>query len=157
MLPTESSHSPACTTANWLTPIILLAGAAFNYINKSSVHQPAASHCRNIVTLILTLLAQRMLNYSVTPGPFFWEFDTKSVNMKVKKVWWWGGGGLFDYSVTPGPFFWEFDTEFWVQSLDLDLDLGLDTGPDLELDNNNCFIWSELSVISAFHSVEPDF
>ena len=46
---------------------------------------------------------------------------------------------VFDYSVTPGPFFWEFDTEFWVQSLDLDLDLGLDlnldTGPDLELDN----------------------
>ena len=56
----------------------------------------------------------------------------------------WGGGGLFDYSVTPGPFFWEFDTEFWVQSLDLDLDLGLDlnldTGPDLELDNINITI-----------------
>ena len=51
----------------------------------------------------------------------------------------WGGGGLFDYSVSPGPVFWEFDTEFWVQSLDLDLDHGLDldldTGPDLELDN----------------------
>ena len=80
-------------------------------------------------------------NYSVTPGPFFWEFVTESVNMKVKKVWWWWwGGGLFDFSVTPGPFFWEFDTEFWVQSLDLDLDLGLylnlDTGADLELDKN---------------------
>ena len=55
----------------------------------------------------------------------------------VVVVGWWGG--LFDYSVTPGPVFWEFDTEFWVQSLDLDLDIGLDlnldTGPDLELDN----------------------
>ena len=90
-----------------------------------------------------------LFDYSVTPGPFIWEFDTKSVNMKVRKVcWWWGGvgwwGGLFDYSVTPGPVIWEFDTEFWIQSLDLDLDLGLDlnldTGPDLELDNfGKCF------------------
>ena len=52
-----------------------------------------------------------------------------------------GGGGLFDYSVSPGPVFWEFDTEFWVQSLDIDLDHGLDldldTGPDLELDNKS--------------------
>ena len=24
-------------------------------------------------------------NYSVTPGPFFWEFVTESVNMKVKQ------------------------------------------------------------------------
>ena len=46
--------------------------------------------------------------YSVTQGPFIWEFDTKSVNMKVKKVCWWGGG-LFDFSVTTGPFFWSPD------------------------------------------------
>ena len=71
-----------------------------------------------------------LFDYSVSPGPVFWEFDTEPVNMKVRKVCWWGGGGLFDYSVSPGPVFGEFDTEFWVQSLDLDLD----TGPDLELD-----------------------
>ena len=69
-------------------------------------------------------------------------------------VGWWGGGGgggLFDYSVTPGPFFWEFDAEFWVQSLDLDLDLGLDlnldTGLDLELDNyrEEAELWNRTS------------
>ena len=83
-------------------------------------------------------------NYSVTPGPFFWEFVTESVNMKVKKVWWWWwGGGLFDYSVSPGPFFWEFDTEFWAPEFrpgprpwtgHWTLTWTLD--PDLELDNS---------------------
>ena len=62
-------------------------------------------------------------------------------------------GGLFGYCVTPGPFFWEFDTEFWVQSLDLDLDLGLDlnldTGPDLELDNiDERFVFHDLWMYS---------
>ena len=52
-----------------------------------------------------------LFDYNVSPEPFIWEFDTNSVNMKVKKVCWWWGGGLFDYSVTPGPFIWEFDTK----------------------------------------------
>ena len=60
-----------------------------------------------------------LFDYSVISGPFFWKFDTESDNMKVKKSL----VVVVDYSVTPGPVFWEFDTEFWVQSLDLGLDL----------------------------------
>ena len=51
-----------------------------------------------------------LFDYSVSPGPVFWEFDTDPFNLKVRKVcWWWGG--LFVYSVSPGPVFWEFDSE----------------------------------------------
>ena len=52
-----------------------------------------------------------LFHYSATLGPFFWEFDAKSVNTKDRKVKWLGGGGLFDYSVTQGHLFWEFDAK----------------------------------------------
>ena len=68
-----------------------------------------------------------------------------------------GWGGLFDYSVSPGPVFWEFNTEFWVQSLDLDLDIGLDinldTGPDLELDN----IYQKIIVLGGGPDLHPPY
>ena len=68
-----------------------------------------------------------LFDYSVSPGPFFREFDTKSVNMKVRKVCWWGGG-LFDYSVTLGPSKFRPGPGPWTGS-------NLDTGLDLVLDN----------------------